>query len=70
MMTRAALRILGFENGGPEKRETRERITETGDVLQVRLSHKGNRDSPPGTHADMLRQAGIDRETFQQTLRG
>ena len=40
---------------------------ENGAVLQVRISHKVKRDIPRGTFYEMLRQAGIDEETFSSS---
>ncbi|MBI4333970.1 MAG: type II toxin-antitoxin system HicA family toxin [Chloroflexi bacterium] len=65
---RRALRELGFALVRSSKHETWERILEDSTILQVRLSHKGKRDIPRGTFHEMLRQAGIDEETFKRTL--
>jgi len=63
---RSVLRKLGFERVRARKHEMWEKVLEDGSVLQVRLSHKGGRDVPPGTFAEILRQMGIDRETFER----
>jgi predicted RNA binding protein YcfA (HicA-like mRNA interferase family) len=63
------LRKPGFELIRGRKHETWERILEDGTVLQVRTSHKGKRDIPPGTFYEMLRQAGIDKNIFLKVLR-
>ncbi|MBI1743138.1 type II toxin-antitoxin system HicA family toxin [Candidatus Acetothermia bacterium] len=63
---RSVLRKLGFDLVRSRKHETWEKILEDGSVLQVRLSHKGGRDVPPGTFAEILRQMGISRETFEK----
>ncbi len=62
---RSVLRKLGFKLVRSRKHETWEKVLEDGSVLQVRLSHRGGRDVPPGTFAEMLRQMGISRETFE-----
>ncbi len=66
---RYVLRELGFEIIRSRKHETWERILENGIILQVRISHKGKRDIPGGTFHEMLRQAGIDEDTFKRVLR-
>ncbi len=63
---RGVLRRLGFKRVRARKHETWEKLLEDGSVLQVRLSHQGGRDVPPGTFAEILRQMGIDRETFEK----
>ncbi len=65
---RSVLRRLGFKRVRARKHETWEKILEDGSVLQVRLSHKGGRDVPPGTFAEILRQMGIDREKFEKLV--
>lgn len=65
---RSVLRKLGFELVRSRKHETWEKILEDGSVLQVRLSHKSGRDVPPGTFAEILRQMGISRETFEKLV--
>jgi predicted RNA binding protein YcfA (HicA-like mRNA interferase family) len=65
---RGVLRKLGFRRVRIRKHETWEKILDDGSVLQVRLSHKGGRDVPPGTFAEILRQMGIDRETFAKLV--
>lgn len=66
---RYVLGRLGFELIRSRKHETWEKIAENKAVLQVRLSHKGKRDIPKGTFHEMLRQAGIDEDTFRKILR-
>jgi predicted RNA binding protein YcfA (HicA-like mRNA interferase family) len=66
---RYVLRKPGFELIRSRKHETWERILGDGTVLQVRTSHKGKRDIPPGTFYEMLRQAGIDKNIFLKVLR-
>lgn len=66
---RYVLRKLGFELIRSRKQETWERIPGDGAILQVRISHKGKRDILPGTFYEMLRQAGIDKNTFLEVLR-
>lgn len=65
---RSVLRKLGLKQVRARKHETWEKVLEDGSVLQVRLSHKGGRDVPSGTFAEILRQMGIDRETFQKLV--
>ena len=65
---RYVLRKLGFELVRSRKHETWERILQNGSILQVRISHKGKRDIPKGTFYEMLRQTGIDEDTFRKTL--
>lgn len=65
---RRVLRRLGFRIVRSRKHETWERVAPNGAILQVRLSHKGHRDIPPGTFSDILRQAGIDRDQFRRLL--
>jgi len=67
---RSVLRRLGFRIIRSRKHETWESMTPDDAILQVRLSHKGHRDIPPGTFSEILRQAGIDRETFRVVLAG
>jgi predicted RNA binding protein YcfA (HicA-like mRNA interferase family) len=66
---RYVLRKLDFSKARSRKHETWEKILEDGTILQVRLSHKGKRDIPKGTFKEMLRQAGIGKETFGNLLR-
>ncbi len=65
---RYVLRKLGFELIRSRKHETWERILQNGAILQVRISHKGKRGIPRGTFHEMLRQAGIDENTFRKVL--
>jgi len=65
---RYVVRKLGFELIRSRKHETWERILENGAILQVRISHKGKREIPRGTFHEMLRQAGIDENTFRKVL--
>jgi len=65
---RYVLRKLGFELIRSRKHETWERILQNGAILQVRISHKGKREIPRGTFHEMLRQAGIDENTFRKVL--
>ncbi len=65
---RYVLRKLGFAKIRSRKHETWERILEDRSILQVRLSHKGKRDIPSGTFHEILRQAGIDEQTFRKIL--
>lgn len=65
---RYVLGKLGFDLVRARKHETWEKVLENKVVLQVRLSHKGKRDIPRGTFHEMLRQAGIDENTFKATL--
>ncbi|MEK7474266.1 MAG: type II toxin-antitoxin system HicA family toxin [Candidatus Coatesbacteria bacterium] len=65
---RRALRRLEFRLIRSRKHETWERIAPNGAILQVRLSHKGNRPVPPGTFGEILRQAGITREQFLELI--
>lgn len=65
---RSVLRRLGFELTRRRKHETGERVLEDGTVLQVRLSHKGGRDVPPGTFCEILRQMGISQTTFEHLV--
>ncbi len=66
---RYVLGRLGFELIRSRKHETWEEIAENKAVLQVRLSHKDKRDIPKGTFHEMIRQAGIDEDTFRKILR-
>jgi len=50
------------------KHETWEKILETGEILQVRVSHKGHRDIPKGTFHEILRQMGIDEDDFRKLI--
>jgi hypothetical protein len=59
---------LQFKPKRSRKHETWEKVLKDGTVLQVRLSHKGKRDIPPGTFYEMLRQAGLDEESFREKL--
>lgn len=63
---RRVLRRLGFALIRSRKHETWERRAPDGAILQVRLSHKGKRDIPPGTYSEMLRQAGLTRSEFER----
>ena len=65
---RKVLRKLGFKKVRSKKHETWEEILQDGTILQVRVAHKGKRDIPGGTFYEMLRQAGIDEETFRELL--
>jgi predicted RNA binding protein YcfA (HicA-like mRNA interferase family) len=65
---RKVLRKPGFVHIRSKKHETWEKILDNGVILQVRVSHKGNRDIPKGTFHEMLRQMGIDEETFRMFL--
>jgi len=65
---RSVLQKLGFELVRSRKHETWEKVLEDGTVLQARLSHKGGRDIPPGTFAEILRQMGIDHDAFVKLL--
>jgi len=65
---RKVLRKLGFACIRRRKHETWEKILEDGTILQVRLSHKGNRDIPRSLFYELLRQAGIDEGTFRELL--
>jgi hypothetical protein len=51
-----------------KKHETWEKELASGEILQVRLSHKGHRDIPRGTFFEILRQMGIDEEDFRELL--
>jgi len=65
---RRVVRALGFLLTRSRKHETWGRTTPSGAILQVRLSHKGHRDIPSGTFAEILRQAGLTREEFKHLL--
>jgi predicted RNA binding protein YcfA (HicA-like mRNA interferase family) len=65
---RRSLRRAGFKLARERKHETWEKILETGEILQVRVSHKGHRDIPKGTFHEILRQMGIDEDEFQQLI--
>jgi len=65
---RHVLRKLDFKLIRTKKHETWERTLDNGTILQVRLSHKGKRDIPRGTFYELLRQAGIDEDTFRSLL--
>lgn len=62
---RRALRRAGFQLVRSRKHETWEKTLDTGEILQVRLSHKGHRDIPRGTFYEILRQMGIDEDDFR-----
>ncbi|MBI3193215.1 MAG: type II toxin-antitoxin system HicA family toxin [Ignavibacteriae bacterium] len=65
---RKALRKAGFRMIRSEKHETWEKVVENGDILQVRVSHKGHRDIPKGTFYEMLRQMGITEIEFRELI--
>ena len=65
---RRVLPKLGFTCIRRSKHQTWEKILPDSTVLQVRLSHKGNRDIPNSLFYELLRQAGIDEETFRKWL--
>ena len=65
---RRVLPKLGFSCVRRRKHETWEKILEDETVLQVRLSHKGNRSIPKPLFYELLRQAGIDEKSFRELL--
>jgi hypothetical protein len=65
---RKALRRARFRLVRTKKHETWEKELASGEILQVRLSHKGHRDIPRGTFFEILRQMGIDEEDFRELL--
>lgn len=65
---RYVLKKLMFQKIRDKKHETWEKILENGVILQVRLSHKRKRDIPKGIFYEMLKQAGIDEESFKEYL--
>jgi CRISPR/Cas system CSM-associated protein Csm2 small subunit len=65
---RRVLRKLGFACIRRKKHETWEKVFSDGTVLQVRLSHKGNRDIPKSLFYELLRQAGMGEEIFRESL--
>ena len=65
---RKALRKAGFQLVRTRKHETWEKVVETGEILQVRVSHKGQRDIPRGTFYEILRQMGLSEDDFIKFL--
>ncbi len=65
---RKALKRSGFNRIRSNKHETWEKILNSGEILQVRLSHKGHRDIPRGTFAEILRQICLDEQEFRNLL--
>ncbi len=66
---RKALRKSGFTEVRSRKHETWEKVLESGEILQVRLSHKGHRDIPKGTFYEILRQMGITEFELKELLK-
>ena len=65
---RAVLSRLGFEQVRSRKHETWRKILADGTILRVRISHRHGRDIPKWLFYEMLRQAGVDEETFVKYL--
>lgn len=65
---RKVLRRLGFSRIRSRKHETWRKVLPGGTILQVRISHRHKRDIPKWLFYEMLRQAGIDEETFREQL--
>ena len=67
---RTVLSHLNFEKIRSKKHETWRKVLPNGAILRVRISHRHKRDIPTWLFYEMLRQAGLDRETFVKILRG
>ena len=67
---RVVLQRSGFRLVRSKKHETREKTLDTGDILQVRLSHQMRRDLPTPLFHLMLRQARLTQAEFVAVLRG
>ena len=67
---RVVLQRSGFRLVRSKKRETWEKTLDTGDILQVRLSHQMRRDLPTPLFHLMLRQARLTQAEFVAVLRG
>lgn len=65
---RSVLKKLDFEKVRSKKHETWRKILPNGTILRVRISHKQGRDIPQWLFHEMLRQAGIDKDTFIKIL--
>lgn len=65
---RVVLRKLGFEQIRSRKHEIWIKKLDDGTIRRVRVSHQHGRDIPTWLFHKMLKQAGIDRETFQRIL--
>ena len=67
---RVVLQRSGFRLVRSKKHETWEKTLDTGDILQVRLSHQMRRDLPTPLFHHMLRQARLTQAEFVAVLRG
>lgn len=63
---RGVLKKLGFTKPRSGKHETWQRNLPDGTVLRVTVNHQRGQDIPQWLFSLMLKQAGIDRETFER----
>ena len=66
---RVVLQRSGFRLVRSKKHETWEKTLDTGEILQVRLSHRMRRDIPTPLFHLMLRQARLTQPEFAAVLR-
>ncbi len=63
---RRVLQKLGFEKVRSRKHETWQKRLPDGTILRVTVKHQRGKEIPPWLFSLMLKQAGIDRETFER----
>ncbi|MDZ7336151.1 MAG: type II toxin-antitoxin system HicA family toxin [candidate division KSB1 bacterium] len=66
---RKVLKKLEFEKVRSQKHETWRKILPNGAILRVRISHQHKKDIPKWLFFEMLRQAGIDEDQFNEYLK-
>ena len=67
---RKVLKRLGFECIRSKKHETWHKVADDGTVHYVRVSHKGSKNIPRWLFSNMINQAGITKDEFEELLTG